>query len=176
MKQIEAKQEPSDLLPSYPAMPTPHKEGYSVEDMEWLANFIGKEDLKKYADGWCQPGGSNGFHWSTPELVTQFLNTLKNNNHEQQTTAMQELVRQINGAIQIIDEHGKLNDYAQCRKEVYQSVLNVATELLTKEREQIIESWQDGYVIGCSVGGNDYTTETENDTGIFYFTQTFKQD
>ena len=56
---------------------TPHKEGYSVEDMEGLANFIGKEDLKKYADGWCQPGGSNGFHWSTPELVTQFLNQLK---------------------------------------------------------------------------------------------------
>ena len=55
--------------------------------------------------------------------------------NNKQTTAMQELVRQINGAIQIIDEHGKLNDYTQCRKEVYQSVLDVATELLTKERE-----------------------------------------
>ena len=50
-----------------------------------------------------------------------------------------------------------------------------ATQLLTKEREQIVEAWQDGYANGCSVGGNDYTTETENDTGTHYFTTTYKQ-
>ena len=46
---------------------------------------------------------------------------------------------------------------------------------LGNEREQIEQAWQDGYATGCSVGGNDYTTETENDTGANFFTTTYKQ-
>lgn len=43
-----------------------------------------------------------------------------------QGCAMQKLILQIKGCIQLIDEHGNLNDYAQSRKEVYQSILDVA--------------------------------------------------
>lgn len=37
-----------------------------------LLNWLGKEDLKKYAEGWCQPGGSNGFHLSTEDLLITY--------------------------------------------------------------------------------------------------------
>lgn len=40
----------------------------AIEFAEWIA----KQDLKMYADGWCQPGGSNGFHYSTSELYKLF--------------------------------------------------------------------------------------------------------
>ena len=48
-------------------------------------------------------------------------------------------------------------------------------ELLEVERKQIIDTWQDGYANGCSVGGNDYTTETKEDTGEFYYNKTYNQ-
>ena len=77
-------------------------------------------------------------------------------------TALEELIGYINSFS---------NDYPASKKQI----LTKATELLTKERAQIIEAWQDGYANGCSVGGNDYTTETENDTGANFFTTTYKQ-
>jgi hypothetical protein len=54
----------------------------------------------------------------------------------QEQTAMQKLIAQIKGAIEIIDRNGKLNDFAQQRKEVYVSVLDVATELLEVEKNR----------------------------------------
>ena len=38
-----------------------------------FAEFIGKEDLKLYSEGWCQPGGSNGMHLSTTDLYNLFI-------------------------------------------------------------------------------------------------------
>lgn len=35
-----------------------------------FGNFLGKEDLKMYSEGWCQLGGSNGLHLSTDDLYT----------------------------------------------------------------------------------------------------------
>ena len=80
-------------------------------------------------------------------------------------TAMQELIEQA--------KTGK--EFSKDGFVTWEEVIEAATELLTKEREQIVEAWQDGYANGCSVGGNDYTTETENDTGTHYFTTTYKQ-
>lgn len=57
-----------------------------------------------------------------------------------QNTALQELITQIKGAISIIDRHGVLNDYAHQRKDVYVSILDVATELLPKERQDISDN------------------------------------
>jgi len=42
---------------------------------DWLAN----EGLKKYSEGWCEAGGSNGFHLSTKELVQLFLQSQTTN-------------------------------------------------------------------------------------------------
>lgn len=42
-----------------------------------FANWLGKEDLKLYAEGWCQPGGSNGLHLSTEELYKLFISSQK---------------------------------------------------------------------------------------------------
>lgn len=66
------------LLPNIEPLPPNEREGkmFSVEDMEALIAFIGKEDLKQYAEGWCQPGGSNGFHWSSKELLQNFISSL----------------------------------------------------------------------------------------------------
>ena len=48
-------------------------------------------------------------------------------------------------------------------------------ELLRKERQQIIDAWQDGYSNGCFVGSNDYTNETENDNGNSYVIATYEK-
>lgn len=45
------------------------KELELLEFIKWL----GGKDLKRYADGWCQPGGSNGFHYSDEDLQRLFL-------------------------------------------------------------------------------------------------------
>lgn len=59
-------------------------------------------------------------------------------------TAMQQLIRQLNGSIQLIDEHGVLNDYAQCRKGVYEVIRDITTSLLETERQQIIDAYNEG--------------------------------
>ena len=46
-----------------------HIKGIIKEQNIELLNWLGKEDLKMYAEGWCQPGGSNGFHLSTEQLL-----------------------------------------------------------------------------------------------------------
>ena len=46
----------------------------SESDAVEFAEWIGKEDLKLYPEGWCQPGGSNGMHLSTIELYKLFKN------------------------------------------------------------------------------------------------------
>ena len=55
-------------------------------------------------------------------------------------------------------------------------VLRIATDLLEKEKEQIIKSWEKGYSTGCVVGSNDYTNEDEEkDNGNYYYNQTYNQ-
>lgn len=34
--------------------------------------WLGSKDLKRYPEGWCQPGGSNGFHYSDEDLYKLF--------------------------------------------------------------------------------------------------------
>jgi len=36
-----------------------------------------------------------------------------------------------------------------------------------------VAEWNNGYPIGCAVGSNDYTNESEEDTGEFYFNNTY---
>ena len=53
-------------------------------------------------------------------------------------------------------------------------VLRIATDLLEKEKEQIMKDWEKGYSTGCVVGGNDYTNEDEQkDNGNYYYNQTY---
>jgi hypothetical protein len=55
--------------------------------------------------------------------------------------------------------------------------LVIINELLEKEKEQIIKSWENGYSIGCVVGSNDYTNEDEEkDNGNYYYNQTYKNE
>lgn len=44
----------------------------SGSDAVEFAEFIGREGLKLYSEGWCQPGGSNGMHLSTYQLYQLF--------------------------------------------------------------------------------------------------------
>lgn len=76
-------------------------------------------------------------------------------------TAMQQLLRQLNGSIQLIDEHGVLNDYAQCRKEVYEVIRDIATPLLETERQQIIDAW------------DDFDIDTDFDNGEQYYSNKY---
>ncbi len=39
-----------------------------------FAEWISDNDFKKYAEGWCKAGGSNGWHCTTEELFLQFFN------------------------------------------------------------------------------------------------------
>ena len=41
--------------------------------------------------------------------------------------------------------------------------------LLPVERDAIAKAWDDGFVTGCVVGGNDYTNGTSDDTGEQYY-------
>ena len=53
-------------------------------------------------------------------------------------------------------------------------VFKKATELLEKEKKQIIDAWKKGYSTGCVVGSNDYTNEDEEkDNGNYYYNQTY---
>ena len=72
-----------------------------------------------------------------------------------------------NTALQILfEELEKLVDvYSDAFKEFH----------LAKERQQIIDAWNDGKSIGCVIGSNDYTNETEQDNGAYYYTNTFNQ-
>jgi hypothetical protein len=52
-----------------PALPQPTGEE-AVDFGEWLGTL----DLKRYPEGWCQPGGNNGHHYTTAELYKTFKN------------------------------------------------------------------------------------------------------
>lgn len=75
-------------------------------------------------------------------------------------TAMQQLIRQLNGSIQLIDEHGVLNDYAQCRKEVYEVIRDIATKLLETEKQQILVARVTAPLLPVD-GKDDYIKEAE---------------
>jgi len=72
-KHFEQKEEPvviwgEPLRKSY-------NKGFLDSKKEQIMDFIkwfGEQDLKRYAEGWCQPGGSNGFHYSDEDLYKQF--------------------------------------------------------------------------------------------------------
>jgi len=40
---------------------------------EWVSEV---KEFKKYPEGWCQPGGSNGWHCTTDELITEYTKYL----------------------------------------------------------------------------------------------------
>jgi hypothetical protein len=46
---------------------------YEREICVRFAEYIGGLEMKMYKDGWCEPGGSNGFYYSTNDLYTKFL-------------------------------------------------------------------------------------------------------
>ena len=46
---------------------------YERQICERFAEYIGESGLKMYPEGWCEPGGSNGAHFSTYDLYTKFL-------------------------------------------------------------------------------------------------------
>ena len=76
-------------------------------------------------------------------------------------TAMQELISELK----------RVEDYP-----MMPFVIRMATELLEKEKEQIINDWEKGYSTGCVVGSNDYTNEDEEkDNGNYYYKQTYNQ-
>jgi hypothetical protein len=55
-------------------------------------------------------------------------------------------------------------------------VIRLIKNKLEKEKEQIIDAWQEAYVTGCVVGSNDYTNENEEtDNGAYYYDQTYNQ-
>lgn len=39
-----------------------------------FVDWIREMNFKKYADGWCEAGGSNGWHCTTDELLKMFRN------------------------------------------------------------------------------------------------------
>ena len=54
-----------------------YNKGFLDSKKEQIMDFIkwfGEQDLKRYAEGWCQPGGSNGFHYSDDDLYKLFCN------------------------------------------------------------------------------------------------------
>jgi hypothetical protein len=44
-----------------------------------------------------------------------------------------------------------------------------AKSLQEKEKQMIIDAWNDAYAIGCCNGSNDYTTVKDTDTAEYYF-------
>jgi len=54
-----------------------YNKGFLDSKKEQIMDFIkwiGDQDLKRYSEGWCQPGGSNGFHYSDDDLYKLFCN------------------------------------------------------------------------------------------------------
>jgi len=54
-----------------------YNKGFLDSKKEQIIDFIkwiGDQDLKRYSEGWCQPGGSNGFHYSDDDLYKLFCN------------------------------------------------------------------------------------------------------
>ena len=85
-------------------------------------------------------------------------------------TAMQELIDKVEHAISYNVEGGLVEKYT------WEELSNDMYVLLEKEKEQIIDAWQEAYVTGCVVGSNDYTNENEEtDNGAYYYNQTFNQ-
>ena len=80
-----------------------------------------------------------------------------------QNTALQELIERIDF------------DYVEGENVAIDSIRRQALSLLTKERKDIISCWENGKTIGCVIGSNDYTNETEQDNGQYYFTKNFNQ-
>jgi hypothetical protein len=72
-------------------------------------------------------------------------------------TALQELIKQCNDAKNYID--GVMTDYEAGQKVAYEAVIDMATELIEKERQQIIDAWLDG---GKSVFGAKNATQYYN--------------
>ena len=84
-------------------------------------------------------------------------------------TAVQELVDEL-----LFIESIKDNEITESNK----AILTTAAikQAIEKEKEQIIDAWQEAYVTGCVVGSNDYTNENEEtDNGAYYYNQTYNQ-
>jgi len=82
-----------------------------------------------------------------------------------EVTAMQELILQIDELIKnsAIPEQPILTEKIQGP---YKQARKIAQSLLPKEREQIVEAWQDGYYANC---------ENEENNATDYFNSKYKQ-
>lgn len=113
------------------------------------------EEIEKYQRLFNAIHGSNGIalesemddiikivHEDFP--VAKKYTTAPQPSKEVSRTAMQEMIDQLKGSISIIDKHGTLNDFAQNRKMVYTSVLDLATKLLELERKQMEDKFNEG--------------------------------
>jgi hypothetical protein len=85
-------------------------------------------------------------------------------------TALQELIKQCNDAKKYID--GVMTDYEAGQRVAYEAVIDMATELLEKERQQIIDAYGEGWIDGANStpvpepNGTGYEAET-------YYNNTF---
>ena len=89
-------------------------------------------------------------------------------------TAMQELLQILEAKILPCDDD---NSYVYGMNVAHANLIyNIKNGFLEKEKEQIIDAWQEAYVTGCVVGSNDYTNENEEtDNGAYYYNQTYNQ-
>lgn len=44
-----------------------------IELMIGFTEWMGQQDLKFYPEGWCEPGGSNGWHESTIYFLDKYI-------------------------------------------------------------------------------------------------------
>jgi hypothetical protein len=79
-------------------------------------------------------------------------------------TAMQEAVERIKTRIKDLEEES-LTPIGESRVQGYKIVLSELMSLIEKEKQQIIDAWDDG--------ANNLMSTAEN--GDDYYTQTFKQ-
>ena len=86
-------------------------------------------------------------------------------NNVMSKTDMQELIEMINVEISQIKS---LNPYNHGQRDALTDLRSKATELLAKEKEQIVDAFKEGYYEGIRPDVNYETTEQ-------YFTQTYKQ-
>jgi hypothetical protein len=55
---------------SQPVLPQTHVSGsLPLAELGSFVDWIREMNFKQYADGWCEAGGSNGWHCTTDELM-----------------------------------------------------------------------------------------------------------
>jgi hypothetical protein len=55
-------------------------DGITLNELGDFVDWINKTNFKQYPAGWCQAGGSNGWHCTTQELINFFKIRTKSTN------------------------------------------------------------------------------------------------